>query len=632
MAGELAKADTTTPEAVHRPSRLGWEFWERPPPSPFPLEHDAPQAATPRPPDLAEITKRHRDKLEPGVILLCLGVLLLLGIVGSGPGQMVVAGALGAVGIALVTARPRAVHQAKADHNRAVAAAEAAYRPAEAYWRSQRDAWYADEARRLDAIPTYYVLHQVDHRRRLDVFGGQPAGWACLLNTIARPLIDDSVGVSLLDFTESSIGVELCAYAAETGHRVRYGFVPGELPRMDLLQGLGADEVAAVLVAASHAVRDRRGREDQEQHEVDTAIVAEVCRIVEPGGLTVARIVAGLDIANQALGSGSGDALAAAERTALEESGYLTASGARMRDRYPYLRSRLGALAAMATEGSLDAVGLPRAGEVSILATDGGGDRELSVAANLSVQCLSRRLHGHRVAGPAPLVMVAGADLLTVETVTRLARNASRAGVRSVFLFRNLEDDARRLLGTEGSDTMFFQLQNHEQAQVAADFVGRRYRFVVGQISKSVGDSLGGSQGENRSWTAGVTEGAERGASYSGLLRISTSGTSRSTSSGESWSEATGTQWSTQWQKTETYGETATRVYEYDTEPRVLQELDVSCFVLVSRVGGRTKVAAGDCNPGLERLRYAADYQREVCPLRGDPTPIPPTTPATPPP
>jgi hypothetical protein len=636
MAGEVVKTDAGEVRPLGGwPSRIGWEFWERPPLTPFPLEDQEPRLLLPAPPNVALIARQHKGKRPWGTVLLCLGsIVALAGVSRESPGWLMLALALAASGYLLLTAGARASKRANEAYARAAAAAEADHRTADAAWRSERERWYADESRRVEALPLYYVLNQTDHTRRLDVFGGSAAGWASLLNTLARPLIDHAIGVAVLDFTESSVGVELCLHAADAGRQVRHGLFPTDLHRVDLLQGLEGSEVVEVLIAASHAVRERRGREDEEHHEVDRAILAEVCRLLEAGGLTLQRIATGLDVANQVMGSGVSDVVTAAERTALEESGYLTAAADRVRERYPYLRPRLESLTAMATTDALDVTALPRGSEVSILAVEGSGRRELSLLANLIVQCTSQRLRGQRADGPAPLIVVVGADVLTFETISTLARRARRAGARTAFLFSNLEEDARRLLGTEGSDTLFFQLQNHEQAQFAADFIGRRHRFVIGQITKSVSDSLGGSHGENRSWSGSVTETVGGGASYSGLFKLLADSTSKFSSQARSWADTTGTQWSATWQKTDTYGETATRVYEYDTEPRTLQELDTTSFVLVSRVGGRTRIAAGDCNPGLERIADAVDYPRELSPHRGGPpTSVEPQDPrAIPPP
>lgn len=638
MAGELAKTDTTATTAAvsavaavtdtggELPSRVGWEFWERPPLAPFPQEDQRSRYIPPLPPNPGLIKQKHEGKRTPGIALVCIGAFLV--VVVAQPGPVLVGLALVALGIYLVIAGSLAVRRADNEFALATARAQSDHQAAVQVWQSQRDQWYADEARKVEALPVYYVLHQTDHRRRLDVFGGQVAGWASLLNTLARPLVDHGVDITVLDLTEASVAVELCFYAASRQLPMLYQQLPGGLPRVDLLRGFGAAEVAEVLVAAAHAVRDRRGREDEEHHEVDTAIVAEVCRLLEPGGLSVRRVVAGLDVANQVMGSALADALTPAERTAVEESGYLTATAARVRDRYAYLRPRLEAVAALATDPQaavllappgVAGAGSGAAAAVSVVAVDGVGRRERSFLANLVVQCWSQRLRDHRHDGPAPLVVVAGADLLTFDTVTTFSQRASRAGIRSMFLFANLEDDAKRLLGTDGADTLFFQLQNHEQAQAAADFIGRRHRFVVGQLTKSVADMLGGSHGENRSWSTGVTDTVGDSVTYGGLFKFFADNTSKSVSTAVQTTEGTGTQWSDSWQKTETFGETATRVYEYDTEPRTIQELDTSCFVFVSRRGGRTKVAVGDCNPGLERVRDVVAYPRELCPHRPPP-------------
>lgn len=604
-------------QVAEYPRRIGWEFWERPPLNPFPHENHPPQLVYPPAPNTGMITATNQGKRTAGMWMLgfaALFVLTALGSmqqVGAALMQFIIAAGLGYGGYMLVSAAPRETNNAQDAYSAARAQVEAQYQAALSDWEAKRARWYQEETARVEAIPMYYTVNLVEPRNRLDVFGGQLVGWASLLNTVARPLIEQGIGVMVLDFTESSVAIELALHAAQEGKRVQQCLLPADLEQVDLLKGFGAAEAAEVLVSASHSVRDRSGREDEEHREVDTAIIAEVCRELEAGGLTVRRILHGLDVVNQATKRGTVKLVSAAERTALEENPYLSATTDRVRDRYSYLRPRLERLAPMGARKSTDVTGLPKDGNVSILAVEGSTQRETALLANLTAQCVLQRARGKRGAGAAerPLVVVIGADVLNFETVITLSRRASQARVRTAFMFQNLDSDAQRLLGTDGSETIFLQLQHPEQAQRAAEFIGKRHRFVLGQITKSVGDALGRSEGGNRAWTHTETSG--EGASYGWSVP-----NSKNWSFSRSYAEMNGTQWSDTWQKTNTYGETATRVYEYDTEPRSLQELGVSAFVYASHAGGRTKIVAGDCNPGLQDVSYAAQYPREVCPLR----------------
>lgn len=601
------------------PRRIGWEFWERPPLNPFPAENHAPQLVYPPPPNTGMIMTSNQGKRQAGIWVIIVAAVIGLAALGAKPIVAIVllcgAAGMGYGGYLLITAGSRESHSEVDTHRAARARAEAQYQAALADWTSQRNRWYQEETARVQAIPMFYTVNLLEPRNRLDVFGGQLVGWASLLNTVARPLIEQGIGVTVLDFTESSVAIELGLHAAKHGKRVQQCLLPADLEQVDLLKGFGAAEAAEVLVSASHSVRDRSGREDEEHREVDTAIIAEVCSELEAGGLTVRRILHGLDVVNQATKRGTEKVVSAAERTALEENPYLSATTDRVRDRYSYLRPRLERLAPMAAKQSTDVTRLPKDGDVSILAVEGSTHRETSLLSNLTAQCVLQRARGKRGTGPAnrPLVVVIGADVLNFETVSTLSRRAIQAGVRTAFMFQNLDSDAQRLLGTDGSETIFLQLQHHEQAQRAAEFIGKRHRFVLGQLTKSVGDALGRSEGGNRSWTNTTSETSGEGASYGWSVPNSKNWSFSRTNS---YAEMYGTQWSDTWQKTNTYGETATRVYEYDTEPRSLQELGVSAFVYASHAGGRTKIVAGDCNPGLAEVSYAAQYPREVCPLR----------------
>lgn len=188
--------------------------------------------------------------------------------------------------------------------------------------------------------------------------------------------------------------------------------------------------------------------------------------------------------------------------------------------------------------------------------------------------------------------MVAGADDLSRRHLERLADICGRREVRLVYLFRHLRAASTELIG--GGAVAFMRLGNHEEAARAADFIGRHHRFVLTQVTRTLGgeQTHGGSDTEGREESETVMRDLT-GPARAGQRRR---GTSRQWATTRSWAEST--QWSD--------AASEQRVYEYAVEPTTLQHLpDYAMLLVESRPGGPV-VHAVECDPAILTLPRAS--------------------------
>ena len=100
---------------------------------------------------------------------------------------------------------------------------------------------------------------------------------------------------------------------------------------------------------------------------------------------------------------------------------------------------------------------------------------------------------------PAPAVVIAGADEISRAHLERLAAACERRGVPLTLLFRHLRDTGLSMLG--GGAAAFMRLGHHGEAEQAAAYIGRQHRFVLSNVTAS----LGGSDTQTITETEGQT-------------------------------------------------------------------------------------------------------------------------------
>ncbi len=165
-----------------------------------------------------------------------------------------------------------------------------------------------------------------------------------------------------------------------------------------------------------------------------------------------------------------------------------------------------------------------------------------AVADRLLLRALSQRLYRGDNAGIDVLV-ICGAERVQRQVLEPLQERADACGVRLVLLYKFLQDDVKRVLGTDRSATVLMNLGNpQEAAAAAAEFVGRGHRFVLNQVGVQDGQSFSGGGGESRA------EHRSRGGG------VSNGGWSRNWTEG--WSQQRQTNWSRGTSRNTTYTET----------------------------------------------------------------------------
>lgn len=603
--------------------RWGWEYA---PPHPATAHHEAfqpPSRIQVPVPDLRALEFRKRQ-LSGKIWRPIVGGLFLLGGLGTLAGSV---GGLGPLLIGFVLLAwyfvpiqtvSNQMKSIQAGYQAEIARREQDYQVAYAAWQQRIHQHDQAEQYRVGSALEFYPL---DPQRpaRIDVFGGTGAGWTSLLATGGTSLLAGGSGILLLDLSELSVGAGLVMLAnnAATPISVDVRELPGSLERIDLLGELELRQVAELLADAFDA--DRRGGGDQSLRAIDFNILRSVASSIE-APLTFARLAAALRILdNQSSAVGEG-VFNDYEVQALQQRMYDLGQRERTADQISFLRTELETLAGSDPAAADVPPAAPSAwwpgGGLRVLATTSSGrdssKRRKLLTDRILVERLLHQLRSHERAASNDVVVIAGADHLGRETLTTLTRQAEVARVRLVLLFKNLSDDAERLIGTGDSAAIFMRLGNAREASSAADHIGKGFRFVLSQVTNQIGDSF--TEGFANSY------GEQDGTAFTrGEGRTSGSGPGGG-SSGRNWNQSSTTSHSSTWTNTVNVSNTVSRNLsttlqrekDYTVEPTVLQSLAATAFILVGTSSGPGRVRPGDCNPGLLLLPKVADSPRDL--------------------
>jgi hypothetical protein len=173
------------------------------------------------------------------------------------------------------------------------------------------------------------------------------------------------------------------------------------------------------------------------------------------------------------------------------------------------------------------------------------------------------------------------------------------------LLFRHLSDTGLGMLG--GGAAAFMRLGHHGEAEQAAAYIGRQHRFVLSNVTATLGGSdthtLTETEGQTVSdtihtgsqagWKSRLHPGGPRIAGHPEFR-----GPSRSRSVSRNWSTARSWAESTNWSN----AAASQRVYEYAVEPAVLQNLPDQALLLVTRGSGGPVLTSVECDPAIVTL------------------------------
>jgi hypothetical protein len=420
-----------------------------------------------------------------------------------------------------------------------------------AHWERDRDAHNAAERARVDAIDEWGAVRTLPGTRRIDLYGGEHEGWTAFLTTFGTSMLAERTPIVVLDLSRTAVSAELCEVARQSGVDCHVELLPDQIGVSSLLDGLTPDDVKDVLV---EAISDDRVLDDR--------ILSAVYEAVRPNP-TLPRVHDALTIL---LGGPSrlGDAETGRVRELFAE------------DQLRRLHDRIQRLEAYVAHLKLLPTGRPAATAAQLTCfsvTERGSQLTTELVVDLLGQWLIRSLKNVRQGQSPRTVVVAGADQLRAQHLEQVAALCDSLGFRLVLLFRHLRDAGSALLGG-GRATVFMRLGNYEEAELAANFIGRGYRFELSRMTTEHGES------DTAARTTSTT-----GEFLSPLTRRW--GSSRTRAHSTSWS----------------YAETRQRVHELFVEPTHLQALPPTAFVLVQHVADRQVLAvAADCNPDLLSL------------------------------
>jgi hypothetical protein len=489
-------------------------------------------------------------------------------------------------------------------------------------WAARRSAHETE--REPGARPQRWEPLRPTTSHRVDVYGGDPRGCEALLLSVAGSLLDSGHRIDVVDLSQDGICHALVNRAINRRQDVFAGSLPENLNEIGLLSGLTAEDIGGVVGEAVHVLeRERVAGGDK---ALDATLIEQIAACLDRP-ITFTRLHAAVRVvAHQ---EGGGNELARDEYDRLVES--LGDSARRAGEgRLFRLAAALQKLASLEPPGS--AFGPPQKAvdaqanaqlnvwDLSERVGDLGGE----LLAHVTFQVVVHRLR-HAQDQPGRVMIVLGADRFRRVHLERLDQLARRRGVRLVLFFRHLRDDAVEMLGG-GEAVMFMRLGNAKEAEHAATFIGKDHRLVLSQFTvqrssslsttvstsstETVSDQDSVTKGTQMSWNRNYHMGAlvdfphDSGARNKGKQESKTVGRSMSQSTGETTSEQQGT--------SESQSAGYQRVYEYSVEPRFLQALSPTAFILVDpRDPGSPRV--GDASPELEsELRSVAPQSAQV--------------------
>jgi hypothetical protein len=490
--------------------------------------------------------------------------------------------------------------------------------------------------------PLWYPVTLPTTMHRVDIAGGTLAGWSALLTTIAAPRLAAGGEVTIVDLTEGGVAADLLAVARRSGIDPLVWVLPADLPRLDLGASLRADLLADVLartVNAGGSAGSAAFPGDASGGIADSARdAALLSRVLEALGdsqapPTMAKLAAALRALGQ-IGSPA-DHLRSGALTPqqLANLGTLAGRGAEhlVVERAWALEARLRVLEPLATSpvarqpSRLKVAWLDRRG-----ATVGN-----SVLAGYLAIALTTTLRQAPPGRPwQQTLCLLGAERLSADVLDRLCDAAEMAGAGLVLAYRSIPAHVRERLGRGDAAVGFMRLGNGEDARLAAEQMGTEHRFVVSQLTDTIGVSVTDTAGDSYTSSVGtsdsitesdsvsLTAGRSRGrgrskhstfapfADFTGSASSDASSSAAiSDSSAVTAGISEGTSWG--WSTSRAVGASdslaiaSQRSRESLVEQHELQQLPASAVLLWYPAPGGRQVVLADANPAIMTLPTA---------------------------
>jgi hypothetical protein len=510
---------------------------------------------------------------------------------------------------------------------------------------SQLFAWQAEHAARVREWQAIRVAYEHQKRwyavcapggvHRVDVAGGTLSGWSAMLATAGAYRLAAGGEVTVLDLTEGSVALDLLGFARASGIDPLVWVLPEDLPRLDLGAGLSSEALADMLSLVASVSDEERSARDL---AIDNAILERVIDALE-GQATFASVAAALralaqvgdprdDVAAGLITTGQVDRL-----TALFGRG---ATDRVVLERAWILESQLRKLAPAGTAP----VTLPPSALRVVALSQRVGAVEGKVFGTYLAVALTHALRETPPGRPwQRTLFVLGADRLRGDTLDRLSDVCERTGTGLVLAYRAISPHVKQRLGRGNAAVAFMRLGNAEDAKAASEQLGTEHRFVLSQLTETIGLSVTDTTSSAYTSTTGsvsstatsqsVTEGSSRstghGHSDAGGPLPSRATYSRSVqdsdsrSVGESDSVSTGISSSTAWGLTtskatgdsESLARALQRSREFLVEQHELQQLPASAMIITYAAPAGRQVVLADANPGIGGLGAATQLTLE---------------------
>ena len=534
-------------------------------------------------------------------------------------------------------------------------------------------AWQEEHARRFqgwqerrgafEKQPQWYAVSLPTRVDRVDLAGGTLSGWSAMFTVVGASRLAVGGELTVIDLSEGAVAHDLLAVAAGPAIAPLVWVLPTDLPRLDLSACLSREALADVLSLVVSVSEEAGTGGDVAQ---DNAILERLIDVFS-GDVTIAQITAALRALAQ-IGDPREDI----------RLGLLSAD-------------QLERITGMFGRGAADQVVIGRAWamESRLRKLDRTGLAPVDLApSRLRVICTDRRagVFGNRVLGSYAVtalthvlrqspagrpwqhtLMMAGADKLRGDVLDRLcdACEATRTGL--LLAYRSIPAHVKERLGRGNAAVAFMRLGNAEDARVASEQIGTEHRFVLTQLTDTVGTSLTDTVGDSYTSTVGTADSVSASATTSrtagrssgrgrsresiaapfGHATSSSSG-DRNYSSGTSDSESIteGINLSTAWGVStsravgtnDSLARTTQRSREFLVEQHELQQLPPSAVIISSASRGGRRIVMADANPGIIGLPTAtlltldeAKNAPDVLPAGSTQAPaVPPRAPAGP--
>jgi hypothetical protein len=235
--------------------------------------------------------------------------------------------------------------------------------------------------------------------------------------------------------------------------------------------------------------------------------------------------------------------------------------------------------------------------------------------------------------GPASwrhTLIVVGAERLRDDVLDRLtdACETTRSGL--VLAYRSVPPPVRQRIGRGNAAVAFMRLGNAEEAKAASEQIGSEHRFVISQLTETVGTSVTDTGGASYTSTVGDSASAASstgdsastsdGSGYSrsdgggvtpfggGRSRSGQTGTSHGTTESVSLTEgiSTSTAWGVSTSRatgdSESLARSLQRSRELLVEPSELQRLPATAMIVSYAAPGGRRVLLADANPAIGGL------------------------------